>query len=228
MFLQGVQAKDILDAKGVPHYDTPEAIRSLQFLADLVQKYKISPPGVVNYWDTDILSMFMADKVAMVVCNNWVNFKLMQDKDTFPPDKWGVAKLPRCGGWGGGPQGAHYPRIDAYAAAINNFADPYQKVAAALYLDCVRSYESNKDEQVVEQNLALMPQIYKDPEVQDKTYAYELMEWSLEHSQGLTYQQAETSYTILMEEGAKAILGEAKPEEALKKAQQRIEAGMWF
>lgn len=228
MFLQGVKAKDIVDAKGIPHYDTPEAIRSLQFLSDLVQKYKISPPGVVNYWDTDILSMFMADKVAMVVCNNWVNFKLMQDKDTFPPDKWGVAKLPRCGGWSGGPQGAHYPRIDAYAAAINNFADPYQKVAAALYLDCVRSYESNKDEQVVEQNLALMPQIYDDPEVQEKTYAYDLMEWSLKNSQGLTYQQAQTSYSILMEEGAKAILGEAKPEEALKKAQQRIEAGMWF
>ena len=226
--LQGKKSEELVDDKGVPRYDTPEAVRALQFLTDLVKEYKITPAGVVNYWDTDILTMFTAGKVAMLVCNNWVNFKLLKDKENWPAEKWGIARLPKCGGWGGGPDGAHYPRIDAYSAAINVYADPFQKVAAALYLDCVRSFESNKDEQVVEQNLALMPMVYGDPEVQEKTYGFDLMKWSLENSQGITYQQAYTSYMILMEFGAKAILGEMSPKEAMDKAQKRIEAGMWF
>ncbi|MBW2059586.1 MAG: extracellular solute-binding protein [Deltaproteobacteria bacterium] len=228
MYLQGVRARNIVDAKGVAHYDTPEGIRALQFLTDLVQRYKISPPGVINYWDVDLYTMFMAGKVAMAVTNNWVNFKLVSDKEKFPSDKWGIAALPACGGWDGGPKGSHYPRVDAYSAAINSYADPYKKVAAALYLDCVRSYESNKDEQVVEQNLALMPKIYDDPEVQQKTYGYKLMKWSLENGQSITYQQASGSYLIIADYGPKAITGEMSPKEALEKAQKEYEARLWF
>jgi multiple sugar transport system substrate-binding protein len=228
MYLQGIKADQIVDEKGVARYNTPEGFRALQFMTDLVQKYKVSPLGVVNYWDVDLYTMFMAEKVAMAVTNNWVNFKLLADKDKFPPDKWGIAALPRCGGWGGGPDGAHYPRVDAYSAAINAFADPYKKVAAALYLDCVRSYESNKDEQVVEQNLGLMPMIYDDPEVQEKTYGYELMKWSLENGQSITYQQAFPSYLVIADYGPKAISGEMDPKEALEKAQKDFEARLWF
>lgn len=228
MYLQGIKSQDIIDAKGVAHYNTPEGIRALQFMTDLVHKYKVSPLGVVNYWDVDLYTMFMAGKVAMAVTNNWVNFKLLSDKDKFPMAKWGIGALPSCGGWGGGPKGAHYPRVDAYSAAINAFADPYKKVAAALYLDCVRSYESNKDEQVVEQNLGLMPMIYDDPEVQQKTYGYELMKWSLENGQSITYQQAFPSYLVIADYGPKAIAGEMSPKKALDKAQKDFEARLWF
>jgi multiple sugar transport system substrate-binding protein len=228
MYLQGVKAQDIVDEKGVAHYNTPEGIRALQFMTDLVQKYKITPPGVVNYWDVDLYTMFMAGKVAMAVTNNWVNFKLLADKEKFPKEKWEVAKLPRCGGWGGGPEGEHYPRVDAYTAAINVFAKPHKKVAAALYIDCVRSYDSNKDEQAVEQNLGLMPLIYDDPEVQEKTYAYDLMKWSLENGQGVTYEQAQSSYMRMYDHGPKAILGEKDPKKVLDKFQKEYEAGLWF
>jgi len=228
MYLQGIKAQTIVDEKGVAKYNTPEGIRALQFMTDLVQKYKVAPPGVVNYWDVDLYTMFMAGKVAMAITNNWVNFKLLAEKEKFPPDKWGIAKLPRCGGWGGGPDGAHYPRVDAYTAAINVFADPYKKVAAALYLDCVRSFDSNKDEQAVEQNLGLMPRIYDDPEVQEKTYGYDLMKWSLENGQGTTYEQAYSSYLRMYDIAPKAISGEMEPKEALDKFQKDFEAGLWF
>ena len=228
MFLQGVKPSDIINEKGVAKYDTPEGVRALQFMTDLVQKEKITPPGVVNYWDVDLYTMFMAGKVAMAVTNNWVNFKLLADAEKFPGEKWGIAKLPRCGGWDGGPEGSHAPRVDAYYAAVNSFADPYHKVAAALYLDCVRSYQSNKDEQVVEQNLGLMPMIYDDPEVKEKTYGFDLMKWSLENGQGITYEQAESSYNTMLECAPDAILGKTGPKEALEKFQKNYEAGLWY
>jgi ABC-type glycerol-3-phosphate transport system substrate-binding protein len=228
MYLQGLKAQDIVDAKGVAHYNTPEGIRALQFMSDVVQKDKITPQGVLNYWDVDLYTMFTAGKVAMAITNNWVNFKLLEEKEKFPPEKWGIAKLPRCGGWGGGADGAHYPRVDAYTAAINVFADPYKKVAAALYLDCVRSFESNKEEQAVEQNLGLMPLIYDDPEVQEKTYGYDLMKWSLENGQGATYEQALSAHLRMYDDAPKAISGEMDPKEALDKFQKDYEAGLWF
>lgn len=220
LFTQGFGSKDVIDDKGVPHYDTAEAVRALQFMVDLVQKDKVSPKGVATYADKDTYELFLREKVAMMQNHTWINFKLV---DKMPREKWGVALLPACGGWGGGPEGKASTRVGVYDYAINAYSEPYQKLAAALWLDFVRSFQACKNQQVVEQNQAPMSQVYEDSEVMEKTVAFETMKQTVEEGQAINYHQGLAICDILTKTCNQAVLGKTSAEEALNKAQEKIE-----
>jgi len=220
LFTQGFGAEDVLNDKGVPQYDTPEAIRSLQFLTDLVQKHKVAPEGVATYADKDTYELFLREKVAMMQNHTWINFKLVEK---MPQEKWGVALLPKCGGWGGGPEGQASTRVGVYDYAINAYSGPYEKIAAALWLDFVRSFEACKNQQVIEQNQAPMSMVYDDPEVKEKTVAFETMKKTVEVGQAINYHQGLAICDILTKSCNQAVLGKVTPEESLKDTQKKID-----
>jgi multiple sugar transport system substrate-binding protein len=220
LFTQSLGSEDVLNDKGVPQYDTPEAIRALQFLADLVQKHKVAPEGVTTYADKDTYELFLREKVAMMQNHTWINFKLVEK---MPREKWGVALLPKCGGWNGGPEGEASTRVGVYDYAINAYSGPYEKIGAALWLDFVRSFEACKNQQVVEQNQAPMSMVYDDPEVKEKTVAFETMKQTVEVGQAINYHQGLAVCDVLTKSCNQAILGKVTSEEALKDAQKKID-----
>ncbi|MBW1998106.1 MAG: sugar ABC transporter substrate-binding protein [Deltaproteobacteria bacterium] len=219
LFTQGFTADDVLDDKGIPHYNTPEGIRALQFLVDLVQVHKVSPRGVATYADKDTYELFLRGKVAMMQNHTWINFKLIKK---MPQEKWGVSLLPKCGGWKGGPEGVASTRGGVYDYAINAYSKPYEKLAAALWLDFMRSFEACKNQQVIEQNQAPMSLVYDDPEVREKTVAFDVIKQTVEVGQAINYHQGLAICDILTKIGNKAILGDITAKEALDKAQKQI------
>jgi multiple sugar transport system substrate-binding protein len=219
LFTQGFTSEDVLNDKGIPQYNTPESIRSLQFLVDLVQKHKVSPEGVTTYADADTYELFLREKVAMMQNHTWINFKLI---DKMPQEKWGVSLMPRCGGWGGGPEGVASTRVGVYDYSINVYSDPYEKIAAALWLDFMRTFEACKNQQVIEQNQAPMSMVYDDPEVKEKTVAFKTVKQTVEVGEAINYHQGLAVCDILTKFCNQAILGEISAKEAMDKAQKQI------
>jgi multiple sugar transport system substrate-binding protein len=227
LFSQGLTQKEILNKEGIPQYNTPEGIRALQFMIDLVQKYKVSPQAVGTYGDTDVYQMFVSDKAAMINTHSWSNFKIATDLKAGKADpkaaaNWGVFVWPKCGGWGGGPEGKAVARIESHMAAINKFANPWKKIAAALYLDYVRSYYAHKYEAGFEQNPTMLKTIYDDRWVKENVVAYDLIQEAIRHGQLISYWQLPSVNDIMLKYVNKAIAGEMTAKAALDAAQEEI------
>ena len=219
LFTQGFTADDVLGEHGIPKYNTPEAVRGLQFLVDLVQKHKVSPEGVATYADKDTYELFLREKVAMMQNHTWINFKLIKKMSN---EKWGVSLMPKCGGWGAGPEGVASTRGGVYDYSINAYSKPYEKLAAALWLDFMRTFEACKNQQVIEQNQAPMSMVYDDPEVKKKTVEFETIKQTVVVGQAINYHQGLAICDILTKYGNQAILGKTSAKEALDKAQKKI------
>jgi len=73
-------------------YNTPEAIKGIQFWVDLVNKYKVSP-NLQQTTDTDARTLFTSGKVAMYYGGSWDPAAIAQ----VPTAKAfsGVARLPK-------------------------------------------------------------------------------------------------------------------------------------
>ncbi len=70
--------------------DSPEAIKALTFLTDLV-KDKYMSKEVANYAHGDLLKAFEGGKAAMVIQGSWAVWSLKND---VPDMKWGVVPIP--------------------------------------------------------------------------------------------------------------------------------------
>jgi multiple sugar transport system substrate-binding protein len=228
LFSQGLTQADILNEEGVPQYNTPYGVRALQFLVDLVQKYKVVPKAVGTYGDTDVYQMFISDKAALINVHSWANFKITTDlkagkADAQAAKNWGVFVWPKCGGWGGGPEGVSVARIESHMAAINRFANPWKKLAAALYLDYVRSYYAHKYEAAFEQNPTMLKTIYDDPWVKQNVVAYDLIQEAIRDGQLITFWQLNSVRDVMLNYFNKAIAGKMTVKAALDAAQEEIE-----
>jgi len=51
---------------GTPAFNSPEGLKSLQFMVDLVNKYKVSTPEVVNFREGNLGDFFMSGGAAMI------------------------------------------------------------------------------------------------------------------------------------------------------------------
>ena len=87
------------------------------------------------------------------------------------------------------------------------YAKPYEKLAAPLWLDFVRTFEASKNQQVVEQNQAPMSMVYDDPEVKEKTVYFDTIKKTVEVGQAINYHQGLAICDTLVKYGNKAILG---------------------
>jgi len=219
LYSAGITPDDIIDEMGIPHYDFPEAVKALEFMVKCVQEYKISPPSVTVSSDTDMYELFVAGKLAMSFQNTWVTGEL---REKWSLDKWGIAPIPASGGWGGLGEGTVATKVDPRFYAINRYVDTWKKAAAALFLDCFRSYEAMKNQEVIEGNQALMPIVYKDPDVTEKIPYSDIIVKIGKRGYSALYNNGDAVIDALMEWGNKAISGEVSPEEALSKAQETI------
>jgi sn-glycerol 3-phosphate transport system substrate-binding protein len=70
------------------YYDKPEVIGALQYWLDLVNKYKVHPPGIVEWGTTP--KDFFERKVAMM----WTTTGNLTNVKTNAPFEFGVAQLP--------------------------------------------------------------------------------------------------------------------------------------
>jgi len=93
-FLQqsGAKISSYENGKWVSKLTEPEAVQGTQFMVDLVQKNKISPPSLVDMdWEA-VTNDFVAGKIAMMHNGAWVVGSVKQ-KGPDLDGKWGTAVL---------------------------------------------------------------------------------------------------------------------------------------
>lgn len=75
----------------VSDLDSPEAIKTMQFLRKLIEEGLMSEE-VVNWGQSDVMNAFIAEKVAIVQNGSWY---IPQLDEANPNFEWGVALLPK-------------------------------------------------------------------------------------------------------------------------------------
>ncbi len=73
-------------------FNSPEGVEALQFVVDLIHKYKVTQPDTTAYDREDLQPLFKAGKLAMVITGPW--FWGMLEKDV-PDLEYELAPIPR-------------------------------------------------------------------------------------------------------------------------------------
>ncbi len=125
---------DVLDDNGKVVIDKGDAaVKALQFMKDLIYKYKISPEGVTTYMEEDARRLFQNGKA--VFMRNWpYAWSLLNSPDSPVRGKVGVTVLPM------GPGGRHAATLGGWVLGINKYASKEQKDAAIKLIRFLTSY----------------------------------------------------------------------------------------
>lgn len=90
---------ELMDAKGMPAFNSPLAIGATQEYVDLFLKHKICPPGSVTFNEADAVNSVAQGKSAMVPVWWWRYAGLTDPKtSTLKPEQVGYAPLPSFAG----------------------------------------------------------------------------------------------------------------------------------
>jgi len=96
-YLLGAGGK-ILDANFNPTFNQEPGVKALQYIIDLVSKYKVTPPGVIGWQYANADDALKSGKIGMVQFGSWIidNYKAAK-----VPWKLGIGAMPK-GSSGGG------------------------------------------------------------------------------------------------------------------------------
>ncbi|MEM2179143.1 MAG: extracellular solute-binding protein [Candidatus Methanomethylicaceae archaeon] len=106
--------------------DSPEGISGTQFMVDLIFKYKITPPEIINMDVIDIKDAYIEGKAAFI--RNWafVAAAASDPKTSKIVDDWVTGPNPK------GPAGIRAHNIGGWAFSINAFSDKKDIAARAI------------------------------------------------------------------------------------------------
>ena len=97
-YLWGMGA-DLLDAKGQPAFNSPQAVAATQAYVDVLLKHKVAPPASASFNEADAANSMAQGKVAMYPVWWWRYAGLVDPKtSTLKPDQIGFAPLPSMPG----------------------------------------------------------------------------------------------------------------------------------
>lgn len=90
---------DLLDAKGQPAFNSPQAVAATQAYVDVLLKHKVAPAASVSFNESDATNSMAQGKVAMLPVWWWRYDGLVDSKvSTLKPDQVGFAPLPSMPG----------------------------------------------------------------------------------------------------------------------------------
>jgi len=125
---------DILDDEGNVVIDRGNAaVKALQFMVDMIYKYRISPEGVTTYMEEDARRAFQSGTA--VFMRNWpYAWSLLNGADSPVKGKVGVVPLPA------GPSGKRAATLGGWNLGINKYSSPKEKEAAKKLIKFLTSY----------------------------------------------------------------------------------------
>jgi multiple sugar transport system substrate-binding protein len=116
----------LYDNEGNVILDSPEGIAGTQFMVDLIFKYKVTPPEIINMDVIDIKDAYIDGKAAFI--RNWafVAGAANDPKVSKIVDDWITGPNPK------GPTGIRAHNIGGWAFSINAFSDNKDIAAKAI------------------------------------------------------------------------------------------------
>lgn len=124
---------DWFDDKWNPLLDSPEAIRSVEFYADILRNF--GPPGVSSWEWSKILSAMQSGKIAMTIDTPAFGISIENPDKSKTAGKWGYAPQPA------GPAGI---TMDPYSWYVGINKNTSKKEAAWLFISWMTSKEVQK------------------------------------------------------------------------------------
>lgn len=223
--------------EGEPVYNTPEGRNSWDYWVDMV-KSGAAPEAVLGWTWNDYQEVFARGKSAfMLGFTTYVN--RLADSELSPAVQKNVHGEKVEGPKGVGDWAAMAPPkwdksmpdkyrasfIDFDAWIINKYAPPAEKAAALLLAELRMSKQGMANEVVKEGNESFYPGTYKDDEVKENILYADSRAKAVDNTVMETFPPgAMQANDILIEYFARSVQGELAPEEALKQAQDEIDA----
>lgn len=153
---------DVLDENGNVIINNPKAVAALQFMIDLIYKYKISPEGVTTYMEEDARRIFQAGNA--VFMRNWPYAWSLANSDDSPiKGKVGVVPLPK----GPGPDGKHAATLGGWNLGINIFSSSKEKEAAKKLIKFLTSHEQQLYKAVNAGQNPTRKDVYNEPKLKE-------------------------------------------------------------
>ncbi len=207
---------NILNKDGQPVLNSTNNIQALTFMADLIHKYKISPPSTYTEMTEEPVRMTFQNGNAMFE-RNWPYAWGLHNSDNSPvKGKTGIAPLPHF------PGHQSAATLGGWHIGINTYSK--NKEAAWKFVKFVESYDVQKGFAI---NLGWNPgrqDVYKDPEVLKKApYLEKLREVFVNAIPRPSVPYYTKMSEVIQKYVNAAIAGRMDPKTALDKAQQEVE-----
>lgn len=206
----------IVDENGTITLNRPENIKAVQFMRDLIHKYKISPPNTFTEMKEEEGRMFFENGNALFERNWPYAWKLHESEQSPVKGKVGVTVLPKT------QSGRHSAALGGWHIGISQYSDNREQ--AWELVKFIISYEVQKK---LALNLGWNPgrkDIYDDPEVREKIPHIGVLKKAFQYA---VARPAVPVYTQLSEIIQKyvnsAIADKISPSTALQEAQKQIE-----
>lgn len=214
----------IIDENGKITVNSPKVIEALQFMHDMIYKYKIAPESVLSFMEEDARTTFQQGKAVFMrnwpYCNSPTNLNSPQ---SAVRGKFGMAPMPR------GPRGkSGAATLGGWNIFINNFASKEEKEAAIKFAKFLTSETAQVIRAIIGGNSPTRISVYSNPAALKanpslKDY-YPIMINAVPRP--VTPWYAEIT-DVMQEEFHAALTGEKTPAEAVKDLEKKIKEIYW-
>jgi multiple sugar transport system substrate-binding protein len=197
--------------------DTPENRWAIQFMHDLIWKYKASPPNIYTEMREEQARVYFQRGDALFERNWPYAWKLHQAPDSAVKDKTGMASLPAP------PSGQAVSTLGGWHIGLSRFSDEKEKALA--FVRYVTSYQSQKKMVL---GLGWNPgrqDLYRDREVLAKMPFLKDLRDIFVHARARPVVPYYTQVSDIAQRWINAALaGKTTPDGALQQAQKEIRA----
>lgn len=192
--------------------DSPEAIEALQFMTDMIYKYKVTPESTTSYDWTAAADAFKAQKAAMVVLGSAAVGDIVNGAYDFNA---GCALIPSADG----TNYASFSGGDSMAILANTDMPD----EAWQFIQYCLSEEVQVDQMAASGNIPARSDLF-DNEIYAGHPEYDVLRQALEVGKAPYSLKYNEMYTPWLDAVQYAFNGEKTPEEALKDAKVEIDA----
>lgn len=210
---------EIVDNDNVLKLDTPAAAKALQFMYDAVYTNKISPPGTSTYRPADLNNLYQQGHAAFM--RNWqFSWALIDDpKQSKVAGKNSIAAIPsmQSGKQGVGCTGGWMVMINANSKAPDR---------AWAFCDYLLNQKTQTQMATSQSVSPVRPDAFNDPTVQSSQGGFfKFMAPVLKTTKGRPQIRNYTELSAVIQTEFNAVMADQKkPADALKSAQQQLDA----
>lgn len=148
---------DFIDNKGNIIFNSPETIKAVQLMGDMVLKDKITPPGISNFGSGDVRNLFANGQ--LIFSRDWPTFAKKADsmEGSKVVGKVGYTVLPTI------KDGKNYSTLGGWGVMVSNFSE--HKDEAVKFAKFRSNFEIQKQEALDLAHLPTRIALYEDEDV---------------------------------------------------------------
>ena len=123
------------DASGKPSVDTPEAVKALQTMVDMIYKYEVAPESILTYKPNDAMALFRQGRAVFMIVQDFV-WPMLNEDDSPVKGKVVMDRVP----YFDGNADANTVCMGGWILTVNPFSE--HKAEAAELIRYLTSKES--------------------------------------------------------------------------------------